>query len=341
MNTQQQAPQTAITAVGLERLDGLALRIFWDPPVEVDKVLIYRSEQPVLDENGDHLVAVVTQAQEWTFQDPNPGARGYYFVKFGELGVVPVAERVLPLLGALNFRDMGGYGADGGRSVKWGKLYRSADLSRLTEADLAYLKQLELAWICDLRTDIELEHSPSPRIGNERNEQLSFMSSANPDEMMKLEDINEDMLALMNRHMVGNAELSADFFRRLLKLNGAPFLFHCAAGKDRTGFLASLILQALGVDREVILTDYALTNQFAERFKAGMLSVKRGDNPHASFMSKLTPEVAQALSEARPAYLAASFEEIDARYGSFENYWTNGLGLSAGELERLRSLYLE
>lgn len=340
MNTEQQVKQAAMTVVAMERLDGLALRISWNPPVDTDKAWIFRSDRPELDEGNAHLVAVVTQAQELTFQDPNPGVRGYYFVKFGELGVIPVAERVLPLLGGLNFRDMGGYEGADGRCVKWGRLYRSADLSRLTEADVAYLSQLDIAWICDLRTDAELVHSPSPRIGGERNEQLSFMSTANPYELMRLEEIDENMLALMNRQMVGNAALSAAFFGKLLELKGAPFLFHCAAGKDRTGFLASLILQALGVDREVILTDYALTNMFAERFRAGMLGGRSDRNPHAALMSKLRPEVVHAMSEARPAYLAASFEEIDARYGSFEGYWSKGLGLGSAELERLRSYYL-
>lgn len=340
MNTEQQVKQASLTVVSMERLDGLALRISWNPPVGTEKVWIFRSERPELDEGSAHLVAVVTQAQELTFQDPSPGVRGYYFVKFGELGIISVAERMLPLLGGLNFRDMGGYEGADGRCVKWGRLYRSADLSRLTEADIAYLAQLDIAWICDLRTDAELVLSPSPRIGGERNEQLSFMSTANPDEIMKLEEIDENMLALMNRQMVGNAALSAAFFGKLLELRGAPFLFHCAAGKDRTGFLASLILQALGVDREVILTDYALTNLFAERFRAGMLGGRSAQNPHAALMSKLRPEVVHAMSEARPAYLAASFEEIDARYGSFEGYWSKGLGLGVAELERLRSYYL-
>ncbi|MHA6482063.1 tyrosine-protein phosphatase [Paenibacillus sp. strain BS8-2] len=340
MNTEQQIKQSVQTVVTMERLDGLALRLSWNPPVDTEKVWIFRSERPELDESQAHLVAVVTQAQELVFQDPNPGTRGYYFVKFGELGVVSVAERILPLLGALNFRDMGGYEGADGRHVKWGKLFRSADLSRLTDADIAYLTQLDITWICDLRTDAELLQSPSPRIGNERNEQLSFMSSANPDEMMKLEDIDENMLVHMNRHMVGNKELSASFFVKLLELEGAPFLFHCMAGKDRTGFLAGLILQALGVDREVILKDYVITNQFSERFQAGMLGGRIDQNPHAALMSKLKREVLLALSEARPAYLAASFEEIDARYGSFEEYWTKGLGLGADQLERLRSFYL-
>ncbi|MCR2807773.1 tyrosine-protein phosphatase [Paenibacillus soyae] len=343
MNVQEQAwgtEELGIQTVKLERLGGEQLRLSWHPPVTVGKATIYRSDSPYLIEEDAHLIAVVTQARELTFADPKPYVRGYFFVKFEDGRSVRVAERVVPLKGALNFRDMGGYRAGDGRSVKWGKLFRSADLSRLTEEDLAYLASLQLAWICDLRSDAELAVSPSPPIGSAVNEQLSFLASANPEEMMSAQSLTVDILAHMNRGMVGNTALTAEYFRRLLQREGAPTLFHCAAGKDRTGFIASVVLQALGVDRDTILEDYAMTNDFSERFRSAMIGSAQAEQ-HSAMLAKLPSEVIEALMAAKPAYLAASFEEIDARYGSFEGYWRQGLGLSAEELELLRGYYLE
>lgn len=341
MSIQEQvspSQRQGIRKVMLERVDGEQLRLSWHPPLTVSKATIYRSDSANLVEETAHLIAVVTQAQELTFKDPKPSSRGYYFVIFEGGETIAVAERIIPLKGALNFRDLGGYRTADGRSVKWGKLYRSAGLSLLTEEDLAYLQTLELAWICDLRSDAELAVSPSPAIGEAANEQLSFLASANPEEMMSGRAITVDMLAHMNRGMVSNTALTAEYFRRLLQREGKPTLFHCAAGKDRTGFIASVVLQALGVDREDILEDYAITNQFSERFKEQMSSQR---DAHADMLGKLDPEVIQALMMAKPDYLAASFEEIDARYGDFEGYWITGLELSREELTRLRSLYLE
>lgn len=337
MSNQQTLVMAQSIEVKMERLGQNQIRISWNPPVKVAKVSIYRCLEPEFNESTSHLIAIVTQGDKWTFEEPQPSVRGYYYVKFSESFVVAVTDRVLPVQGALNFRDMGGYLTNDGRSVKWGKLYRSAELSRLTEADLTYLKGLGIGWICDLRTAEEVALQPSPRIGNETNENLSFLSTANPSLMAGMTGITESMLADMNRLMVGNTVLTAVILQKLLEGGGVPALFHCAAGKDRTGFVSSIVLQAVGVPRETVLQDYAMTNQFTDRFMEQMA----GSNlAHAPFMSKLEPNVAQALSEARPAYLQAAFDEIDARYGSFDGFWEQGLGFTPADRERLQQLYL-
>lgn len=338
LQEQEQTKEGRDMMARLERLEDGLLRISWSSSAAAGLVEIYRIHPSSPDESVVHMAAVDAESRHYIFADPQLKERACYRIRFADGKAVTTAERVLPLEGAVNFRDLGGYRTGDGRSIRWGKLYRSADLSCLTEEDIAYLQSLELAWICDLRSDAELQLSPSPSIGAAVNEQLSFLASANPNEMMRGRQITVNMLAEMNRGMIGNTALTAEYFRRLLKKDGAPTLFHCAAGKDRTGFIASVVLQALGVDREDILEDYALTNQFTERFKEQMSGQR---DAHAEMLGNLEPEVIKALMSAKPEYLAAAFEEMDERYGNFEGYWLNGLGLEMEELEKLRSLYLE
>jgi len=323
--------------VRLERMNNDELKIVWEASSPSEGT-IYYSGNPAFNESAVVELSAARGGAEWTIRNPEPGSRGYLFIRLPDGTVITAAERVLPLQGAINFRDMGGYMTADGRSVKWGKLYRSADLSGLTDEDLDYLRSIELAWICDLRSDVEVEQHPSPPIGNAVNEQLSFFAEANPEKLMALHEITVDLLADMNRGLVNNTALTADFIRRLISKNGAPILFHCMAGKDRTGFVASIILQALGVAREQIKDDYLMTNLFAEQFKAKMAQKK---DILASLMDKLPPDIINALMLVRLEYIAASFEEIDRQYGSFESYWQRGLGLGMEELEQLRDMYLE
>ncbi|WP_018750568.1 tyrosine-protein phosphatase [Paenibacillus sanguinis] len=324
--------------VRLERMISGELHLSWLGEEVNRPVHIYWSPLPIFAESEARLIAEAAGPFAHSFSDPQPEGRGYFHIQLGDEMLPPVAERIVPLGSVPNFRDMGGYAGADGRRVQWGKLYRSAELARMTERDIQYARSLGIVWICDLRTPREVQRYPSPRIGGELTENLSFMASTDPEEMFAA-SVTGDMLADANRQMVGNTELAAHFLRRLLDQQGAPILFHCAAGKDRTGFIGSLILQALGACREDILNDYALTNRFSERLNVE--TSNGGDPAWATKMKELPEDVRFALMEARPAYLQAAFDEIDRKYGDFETYWTRGLGLSLEELRQLRDDYLQ
>jgi len=125
------------------------------------------------------------------------------------------------------------------------------------------------------------------------------------------------------------------FIAELLAAGGAPVLFHCTAGKDRTGFAAALVLRLLGVPEEVIVADYLRSNTYsltAHRRTLFLLRLFKGQ--------ELTALV-RALLGVEEAYLQATFEAIDREYGSFAAYVRDGLGLSEADIERLRDLLLE
>jgi protein-tyrosine phosphatase len=123
-----------------------------------------------------------------------------------------------------------------------------------------------------------------------------------------------------------NAPRFSQFFSLLLA-SGEPTVFHCTAGKDRTGFAAALLLHALGASREAIVDDYLLTNQ---RLR-----------PPAGAGSWLGPEVAAVLWGVQPAFLEAAFEAAQADHGSLDAYLSRALGVGEAERKRLRALYLQ
>jgi len=242
----------------------------------------------------------------------------------------------IELSGASNFRDLGGYRADAGRAVRRLRLLRSDHLANLEAQDLCVLATRlgEGVRVLDLRGVAEREAAacaiPAATVHS---------LPIEPTIVQKLADLLEagrrisaaDTVGLMQetyRNFVRvNTPRFASLFEHLLDAHEAPLVFHCTAGKDRTGFAAALILRSLGVSDDDVMRDYLLTN---ERLKM----------PDASRYG-LTPEVGAVLWRVQPEFLHAAFEAVDADYGGLEGYFREGLGLRGAERERLRQLYLE
>ncbi len=241
--------------------------------------------------------------------------------------------RHLNLAGASNFRDLGGYHTRDGRVVRWRQIFRSNHLGRLTEADVEVLRGLGLRSAFDFR-------------GTE--ERVAAMCCVAGIAVHSLPIEPTVVAALRARRADGNLlsssdalEVMRDSYRNYVRYNTpsfrvlfahlledrAPLVIHCTAGKDRTGFACALILHALGVPEHVIAEDYLLTNRFYRR------------DPTAS--SDLPEDVRQALASVEASFLAAAFEAIGADYGDLENYFSDGLGLGAGERARLQARYLD
>jgi protein-tyrosine phosphatase len=257
------------------------------------------------------------------------------------------AARRLPLDGAHNARDLGGYATADGRRVRWGVAYRSDALGSLSDEDVSYLGRLGVREVVDFRSDAErqrepdrLPQKPSPRVvlrpifGEALDpavlRERLLSGQARAAEMAK-------MLVAGNRAFVTDfATIYGGFLRDLADSENVPVLFHCTAGKDRAGFAAAALLLALGVPRDTVMQDYLLTNGFSQAATDHMLTVLRV----ASFF-RTNPDDARPLFEARREYLQAAFDEIDSRYGSDEAYLRDGLGLDAATRSRLQANLLE
>lgn len=243
---------------------------------------------------------------------------------------------IIELSGASNFRDLGGYVADAGRKVRRLRLLRSDHLANLQPQDLSMLAARLGAGVrvLDLRGVAEREAAacaiPAATVHS---------LPIEPTIVQKLTDLLDlghritaaDMVALMQETYRGfvraNTPRFASLFAHVLDEHEAPVVFHCTAGKDRTGFAAALILRSLGVSEQDVMHDYLLTN---ERLKM----------PDAS-RHGLTPEVGAVLWRVQPEFLQAALEAVEADYGGLEGYFREGLGLRDAELKRLRELYLE
>jgi protein-tyrosine phosphatase len=247
------------------------------------------------------------------------------------------ADRHVPLDGAVNFRDLGGYRTADGHAVRWKTLFRSDSLAELSADDMETVTALGLRTVCDLRDHPErgrkpdrLQAGPSLRVYP-----IGFQPYG-----------GEKLVAGVKARTISPAEVAATFhemYRRfpleqtaiyarvldaLLEQEALPALIHCTSGKDRTGFAAAIVLMALGVPRETITEDYVVTNRHRRD-----LTFLLGDNTD--------PEALATMKQAHPEYLGAAFKSIDEKWGSDQAFVQNALGLTAPRQQRLKELLLE
>ena len=252
-------------------------------------------------------------------------------------------RRLLPLQGGRNFRDLGGYRTADGRRVKWGLLYRSGSMHGLTASDYATLQRRGIRVVCDLRDTRERAAEPvrwpaagAPRVLSD--DYLLDMRDLLPAGAMKdwtAETARAAMTAGYPKMLVQFRGQYRRMFTELLA-GHAPLAFNCSAGKDRTGIAAALLLTALGVPRDTVIEDYLLTNRYLDAAKL-LASPAQADTPWAH----LPPSVAAALAAADRRYIEAALAVLDRHPGGATGWLRDEMGLSAADIARLRTAYLD
>ena len=249
-------------------------------------------------------------------------------------------KRHVALQGTANFRDMGGYETKDGHHVKWGEIYRSADISKLTDADLEILKARKIAYDVDLRG-----HQESAAAPDKMNPGTDYILC--PSGSDSLTNWMQGIVTLKGKNagdsvmMVyyGNTNyLSARYkplFNKLLDLpDNESLLFHCTAGKDRTGIAAALLLYALGVPYKTIVKDYTATNYYRKDANVkAMNGMVKGMH--------IDKDVAAEMMMARKEYLDTTFAAITRQYGSVDSFLKDQVGLDSAKIKLLKEKFLD
>ena len=263
------------------------------------------------------------------------------------------SARLLPLEGGLNFRDLGGYPSNDGRQVRWGQLFRSGTMHRLTDGDYRLLETLGIKVIYDLRSTLERRGAPTDWRAAPA-EYLFRDHEITSGALSILSDMGDRATADFVRNMMSGfyrqmptryREAYRELFARLVR-GDVPLVFNCAAGKDRTGVAAALVLSALGVPRAVILNDYALSETCVDY----MAEIARDDGQNTGHgqpardlgrFGKMPREALQTLMRSDPVYLEAMLTSLDASHGGVLPFLEAELGVGKDERRSLREMLLE
>lgn len=220
-----------------------------------------------------------------------------------------VVDRSLHLEGASNARDIGGYQTEDGRTVRMGMVFRSNALDKLTPVDLASLTERRVVSVDDFRTVFERAASQD-RIPDGAHSNWFDVIGTNPANFPALVDM-PTMYALMVTDP-GARRAFHDALENVANSDGAV-LYHCSAGKDRTGWMTAVLQTILGVSRDDVNADYMLSNQYLTGPRTGFAFVDRVEQ----------------------SWLDTSFATVDRVFGSFDNYVRDGLGLSQDNVAQL------
>lgn len=277
--------------------------------------------------------------------------RPYLLVTASDGTTHHLAERLLPLAGGRNFRDLGGYAASNGGTVAWGRLYRSGVMADLTDPDVAYLSGLGIRIVCDLRSEGERSAFPTrlPAADDRAVRTFDYEMGGMMRRLFTAKTREEaiDIFAAAYWEMT---DFLAPNFRAMFDdlLEGrAPLAVNCTAGKDRTGVAAALILSALGVAREDVIADYALSEAYvpASFYLNQIRDPAPGANTGMSereraFMSQLPDPVLTVILGSEPEVMRRALARMDAEFGGPTGLVMAKYGVSGEGIARLRARYL-
>jgi protein-tyrosine phosphatase len=245
-------------------------------------------------------------------------------------------DRVIHLKGTSNTRDIGGYQTGDLRTLRAGQIIRSENLSRLTASDFQKLEEIGVKTVIDLRTDREHEQSPTVWQGDNPPQFYHFpIGDAHNDwfnaqrKMMKRNRFTEEQSL---EHMVEGYRMIADVgtpsYQKLMGLvldqSNWPVLIHCNAGKDRAGVAVTLILEALGVDRETIMEEFLLTNEIGRSEEKAIFLSKESKYSSSGTRFRRSPSASAwfPIVGVQPEMLEAFYASVDEQYGSMDAYLT-------------------
>lgn len=226
-----------------------------------------------------------------------------------------VTQRAAPLQGVPDARDIGGYRTTDGRVVRTGLVYRTGELNKATDADLATLTTREVRYVDDLRTSYERLLAPDRVPAGATENWDDIIGQAPPQVLASTLFAGTDLYRAFITAPGANQGL-ANVLHDIINTRGGAVLYHCTGGKDRTGWMSAVLLTVLGVDRNTVDYDYMLSNYYRNANSGDM------------------------VNGVEQAALDAAFDQVDQTYGSFVNYVHQGLKLTDGDIAALKARML-
>ena len=331
---------SSVLDVQIQRIDNSTVELCWQPKDRKTTVFICsglrredKLQEVPLDESNMGCVKITGL---------DPVSRHYFHVRDEDGNRFMTAERRVPLEGAVNFRDIGGYKTGDGREVKWGKVFRSDGLARLTEQDHQTMRQMGIERVFDFRTKAEVVQAPDKLPEDGSIVHVHFPVTHGKfdfvDAMARLEKGDSSWLTpdFMVNGYISNIENSAGVWGEVINsiadTKGPSILFHCTGGKDRTGTCAALILLMLGVDEEIVVKDHQLSNTYIFGMFSGInkLIASYGVDP-----DKLVPYLTAPLD-----CIHAIIDHIRNNYGSASDYLAKKAGVKKETQELLKEKLL-
>jgi protein-tyrosine phosphatase len=259
--------------------------------------------------------------------------------------------RTIPLAGVKNFRDMGGYVANDGRTMRWGHIFRSGHLSDMTEDCGTEMLARDIETVIDFRSDAEKVRHPvhwpegwipdyhAVPIGGNAAAWVKELYDRLAKTKFPANDLRDQFIQAFRTIPIANKEGLKKFFDTLIdEHKGNAMLFHCTAGKDRTGIAGALLMKALDVSEEQIMEDFLRTNTAIDLAEtsgtiAEWLSTKARQT--------IKPNEVLPLVGVEADFLEASYSIIREDYGSVSKYLESALGISDTRKEQLKNLFLK
>jgi protein-tyrosine phosphatase len=310
-----------------------ALRVQWELDGGGAAVDVASGPTP---DHLDHAHETTVPAGQTSVELPGAGgARRFVSVAPHDGGsAVVAADRRVPFEGVTNFRDLGGYRTQSGARTRWGLVFRAEALHGLSSDDMDLYAQLGMRSVYDLRSEMEREANPSPFpstwvevMGRPRDGEAASPLAGR----LTLADGEQLLGELYSGLIDHSAGQVGELLRGLTTEFGLPAVFHCHAGKDRTGVVAALLLEALGVDRDTVLDDYELTSRYRSRAQQ--------DPTYRRLVEQfaMAPEAAAGVLNTPRWAMEEALNHLDREHGGIDRYLTGPANMRPFDVEMLRA----